>query len=378
MLNELNSENFYLEFHLQWFAAEDEGRTEQPTGRKKSKARTEGQVARSSELPQAVILLFSFLALSVFGGYQLSQIQNFMQEVFSGGYAKIPIDHNFVKIMSVNIFLLILKIAGPVLFIAMIVGYIADVAQVGFMFNFGLLKFDISKIRLNPASFFQKILISKNSAYNFLKSIVKFIIIGYVTVSVLTENYEKFINLIRLELPESLKFIWDVAYEIGIKTAIYLIIFSAFDYWWNHKQYIENLKMTKHELKDEFKQSEGDPLIKSKIREKQRMIAQRRMMKEVPKADVVITNPTHLAVAIKYDSAIMAAPIVVAKGEGFIALKIREIAEAAGVPIYEDKPLARALYEAVEIGEQIPVQLYKAVAEVLAFVYKLKNKKVFS
>ncbi|HOK41381.1 MAG TPA: flagellar biosynthesis protein FlhB [bacterium] len=369
--------NFDDIFHLQWFAAEDEGRTEEPTARKKTKAREEGQVARSQEIPQAFILLFCILALSWFGTYQSTQIKNFMYSIFSGGFGHKDIDGRFIQNLIIIISILLLKTAGPILFIALIVGYISNVVQVGFTFSTKQLKFDLKKISINPQKIISKILISKNILYNLIKSFIKLLIIGFIAGYVFINNYEKLINLVRLNLFESISFIWSLIFDITIKTSIFLIILSIFDYWWNYREYIESLKMTKHEVKDEYKQSEGDPLIKAKIREKQRMIAQRRMMKEVPKADVVITNPTHISVAIKYDSTIMAAPIVVAKGEGFIALKIREIAIAAGVPIYEDKPLARALYESVEIGEQIPVSLYKAVAEVLAFVYKLKKKKSY-
>lgn len=369
---------FYTDFHLEWFAAEDEGRTEDPTSKKKEKAKEEGQVAKSQDISQAFILLFAFLFLTLFGSYMMRQIQAFMTDVFSGGWAKHTVDVDFLYMLLINVQILLLKTLGPVFLVIIIVALACNFAQVGFMWTTKPLKPDFKKILPTPKKIMEKMLFSKQVAYNLVKSVLKLLVIGTLAVSVLVKHYEMLLNTVRLDFIASVGFIWRVIFEIGIKTSILLIVLSALDYWWNYREHIEKLKMTKHEVKDEHKQMEGDPQIKSKIREKQRMISQRRMMQDVPKADVVITNPTHLSIAILYDKSTFEAPIVVAKGEGFMALKIREIANESDVPLYEDKPLARALYESVEVGQQIPGELYKSVAEVLAFVYKLKRKKVYS
>jgi flagellar biosynthesis protein FlhB len=373
-----NEKIFNIDFHLQWFGAEDEGRTEDPTGKKKQKARGEGQIAKSQDIPQAFVLLFAFIFLSIYGKHMIRHIQNFMIDIFSGGWAKHTVDIDFIYLILINVIIVLTKTVGPVFLVIIIVALASNFAQVGFLFTTKPLKPDFKKILPTPKKIIEKLLFSKQVAYNLIKSLLKLVFIGFFAVSVLVKNYDKLLNTVRLEFTASVSFIWSVIFEIGWKTSILLIILSLLDYWWNYREHIEKLKMTKHEVKDEHKQIEGDPQIKSKIREKQRLISQRRMMQDVPKADVVITNPTHLSIAIMYDKTVSEAPVVIAKGEGFLALKIRELAAEAGVPLYEDKPLARALFESVEIGETIPVQLYKSVAEVLSFVYKLKGKRVFS
>jgi flagellar biosynthetic protein FlhB len=170
------------------------------------------------------------------------------------------------------------------------------------------------------------------------------------------------------------KMIWGILYQVTLKICIFLLILAIMDYIYQRWQYNKSLRMSKKEIRDEYKQTEGNPLIKNKIRQRQHQIAARRMMQDVPKADVVITNPTHLAIALRYDPATMAAPMVVAKGEGFIAEKIKEIAITNGVALVENRPLAQSLFKTVDIGEAVPDKLYQAVAEVLAFVYRLKRK----
>ncbi|HON56252.1 MAG TPA: EscU/YscU/HrcU family type III secretion system export apparatus switch protein, partial [bacterium] len=199
-------------------------------------------------------------------------------------------------------------------------------------------------------------------------------IVGFVAYFVIKDKINDFIGLVQIEPYNSIVFIAELTFEVIWKSALLLLIFAFVDYKFQRHQYIDKMKMTKQEVKDEYKQMEGDPQIKSKIREKQREAARRRMMQDVPKADVIIRNPTHYAVAIKYDINEMTAPTVVAKGMGFLALKIIELGEQNNVPIVVNKALARTLYDQVEIGDEIPVELYKTVAEVLAYVWKLKGK----
>jgi flagellar biosynthetic protein FlhB len=206
-----------------------------------------------------------------------------------------------------------------------------------------------------------------------VKNIVKLIIIGGVAWLVIRGEMQQFPALIHQEVGQILLFICKVAFKIILYVGLVLIILAALDYFYQRWQFEEDLKMTKQEVKDERKQTEGDPKVKSKIRSIQMEMAMRRMMEAVPEADVVITNPTHLAIAIKFDAQSMAAPIILAKGAGYVAEQIKEIAKENSVPMVEDKPLAQTLYKMVEVGDFIPVELYRAVAEILAYVYRLKG-----
>jgi flagellar biosynthetic protein FlhB len=206
-----------------------------------------------------------------------------------------------------------------------------------------------------------------------LKSNLKIILIGYTAYSFIKKNMLKIMELPRLETTIMLKNFASIAFSFVINIIVVLVVLAVMDYFFQWREYEKNLKMTKHEVKEEYKQTEGDPLVKSKIREKQRRIAMSRMIQEVPRADVIITNPTHIAVAIKYDKDSYVAPYILAKGVDIIAENIKNVGKENSVPIVENKPLARALYDTVDIGDIIPEELYEAVAEVLAYVYSLKD-----
>jgi flagellar biosynthetic protein FlhB len=206
-----------------------------------------------------------------------------------------------------------------------------------------------------------------------IKSIIKIIIVSFVAYSYLSSQVTEVLNLMDEDLLDISVFIGTAAFSVAIRICIALIILGALDYIYQRYDYEKSLRMTKQEIKDEYKQIEGNPEIKSKIKQKQRQISMRRMMQDVSKADVVITNPTHFAVALKYDAEKGSAPIVTAKGQDYIALRIKQIARENKVEIVENKQLARTIYSTVDIGEAIPAELYQAVAEILAFVYSLKN-----
>ncbi|HYE12142.1 MAG TPA: flagellar biosynthesis protein FlhB, partial [Patescibacteria group bacterium] len=263
------------------------------------------------------------------------------------------------------------KVMAPILLISALVAIVLNYLQVGFLFT---LKPLIPKInKLNPIEGFKNI-VSKRAIVELVKSILKIGIVGYVIYSYLKNNFLVIPELLVMDMEATAVFIGNAIINTGIRVAAVLIVISVFDYGFQFWEFEKNLRMSKQEIKEEFKMTEGNPQIKSKIREKQRQMSLRRMMTEVPKADVIITNPTHFAIAIKYDSTKAEAPIVLAKGKDLIAQKIKEIAKDNNIPTVENKPLAQALYKSVEIGDMVPAELYKAVAEVLAFVYSLKNK----
>lgn len=364
--------NYY--FDLQLFAAEDEGRTEDPTSRKRSKARSKGQVAKSQEIPEALMMLFGFWFFSVIGPYMFSEIFGFSRYMI-GHLHEIDLSSGGLTSLLIMVLFTFFKIVLPIMLVAVLIAFLGDYLQVGFMFTTEPLQFNLSKLIPKPGALLKRLWISKMTAWNLLKSLVKISIIGYLAYQVIRKNYGTILLTMNWDIMAALFFICRLALEIIIKAAIVLLIIALIDYRYQKYEHTESLKMTKQEVTDEHKMMEGDPLIKGVIRKRQREAAMRRMMKEVPKADVVITNPTHLAVALKYDQAHMVAPTVVAKGEDLMAERIIEVAREFGVPIIENKPLAQALYEATEIGDEIPPELYRAVAEVLSYIYQDKGKQ---
>jgi flagellar biosynthetic protein FlhB len=249
---------------------------------------------------------------------------------------------------------------------------VANVAQIGLEFHGQGLAPKFSK--LNPLAGLKRIF-SLRGLVELAKSLLKIAFVGLIAWSVMSGYISKFPSLVRLDLGEIWLFTHSAAFRIILYVSLALMVLAALDYIYQRWQYEESLKMTKQEVKDERKQSEGDPQVKSRIRALQRQTAYQRMLAEVPKSDVVITNPTHLAVALRFDSSAMIAPQVTAKGADYIAERIREVAIENGVPIVENKSLAQALYRMAEIGDYVPVDLYRAVAEVLAYVYRLKGRQ---
>jgi flagellar biosynthetic protein FlhB len=261
-------------------------------------------------------------------------------------------------------------IAAPMLIVAVVVGVVSCLPQVGWHPTTKTLKPKFSK--LNPINGIKRTF-SGTAVMNFLKSLLKMTIIGMAIYSVLKDEIEALPGLVNLTLMEAVIYIGNLAVDLGITVGGWFILVAAIDYAYTKYKHESDLKMTKYEIKQEFKESEGDPQIKGKIRHKMQEASMRRMMQSVPEADVIITNPTHFAVAIKYDREGDMAPVVVAKGVDFLAIKIKDTAREHNIEIVENKPLARALYSSVDIGKEIPQELYQAVAEILAFVYRLRN-----
>ncbi|MDQ0876426.1 flagellar biosynthetic protein FlhB [Paenibacillus sp. V4I3] len=361
------SQTFRLKLDLQWFAGD---KTEPATAKKRQDARKKGQVAKSMDLPAAFILLFSFLSFLMFGGYMKEKIVNIFRNVYENQLT-MDITAANVQVLFVDLVKQGLIILAPIFILVVLVAFIGNYAQIGFMFIGDPLMMKFNKI--NPIEGFKRIF-SLRTVMDFLKSTMKMLIIGYVVYTTLMGEKAKLLGLGHAPLESTFSFIASVTLKLGIKIGAILIVLAIFDYIYQKYEYEKSLKMSKQDIKDEYKKSEGDPLIKGKIRAKQRQMAMQRMMQEVPKADVIITNPTHFAVALKYDSNNMQAPTVIAKGADYVALKIKEVAKKNGIMTMENKPLARAIFAQVEIGDSIPAELFQAVAEVLAYVYKVKGK----
>ncbi|MBR2570498.1 MAG: flagellar biosynthesis protein FlhB [Paenibacillus sp.] len=352
---------------LQLFSQE---KTEKATPKKRQESRQKGQVAKSQELPGAGILVLTFASLMMLGGFYKDRILNLFRDPL---LERMNMDLTINNVMDYfsHLFIQFLIIMAPIFIVVMIVGAVMNYVQIGFLFTGEPLKVKFSKI--NPVEGFKK-MFSMRSLVELVKSIIKLVIIGAIAYMSLWGEQDKIIQLSHMPLPAILSFTAQLTVMLGIKIGAALCVLAIFDYMYQKYEFEKSIRMSKQDIKDEYKKMEGDPLIKSKIKERQRRMAMMRMMSEVPNADVVITNPTHFAVAIRYEGSTMEAPTVIAKGQDYVALKIRELAKDHGVITMENKPLARALFERTEIGDSIPGDLFQAVAEVLAYVYKLKGK----
>ncbi|MDQ0193475.1 flagellar biosynthesis protein FlhB [Paenibacillus wynnii] len=353
--------------NLQLFAGE---KTEKATPKKRQDARKKGQVPKSAELSGAVVLLSAVLSLSMFGGFIKERVVSLYTDVFLNRL-NMEVTPDNVTLLLNEYGVQILILLAPLLGITFIVAIVVNLAQVGFMATGEGITPKFSKI--NPIKGFKNI-VSMRSFVEFLKSIFKLVIISYLVYSTIWAQKSDFASLSHIGLDGIFKFAAAMTVKLGIKIGAALMVMAALDYMYQRYEHEKSLKMSKQDIKDEYKKSEGDPLIKGKIRERQRRMAMQRMMQEVPNADVIITNPTHFAVALKYDGSKMEAPQIVAKGQDFVALRIRELAKEHGIMTMENKPLARALFQRAEIGDIVPADLFQAVAEVLAYVYKLKGK----
>jgi len=361
-----------LQLNYQLFASGGAAdKTEQATPKKKDDARKKGQVFQSREMSASLILLIMIVSMKAFGPVIYGEITKYMKKAFTE-YLTVPgaIDVSIIAKLYVDGIMVLAKTTLPLLLIAVLSALIVGYAQVGILFTFETLK--VQGDRINPLSGFKRIF-SLRSVVELVKSIIKILIVGWVAYSYLMSKTNEVITLMNAGLLEILSFIGEAAFTVALRICVAMLIVGLLDYMYQRYDYEKNLMMTKQETKDEYKQSEGNPEIKSKIKQKQRQMSMKRMMQDIPKADVVITNPTHFAVAIKYDALKSSAPFVVAKGQDFIALRIKQIAIDNKVQIVENRPLARTLFSTVDIGEAIPADLYQAVAEILAFVYNLKN-----
>lgn len=358
--------------NLQLFAGGAEDKTEKATPKKRQDARKKGQVFQSREITSSALLLFLFLALRVLGNSIYKQLSGFITKTVTE-YTAIDKLYmpDIIKKSFTDGIIVFLSVAGPLFAVAIITVYVLGYAQVGFLLTLEPLKPNFS--RISPLSGIKR-MFSFRSVVELLKAVLKIVIVGYVAYSYINGQTQAIISLMDTEISSIGVYICQSVLNLAIKICVVLLIIGVFDYMYQWWDYEKSMRMTKQEVKEEYKQTEGNPEIKQKIKQKQRQISMRRMMQEVPMADVIITNPTHLACALKYDSKVSPAPVLVAKGQDYIAMRIKEIAKENDVEIVENKPLARTIYDTVEIGNAIPPELYQAVAEVLAFVYNLKGK----
>ncbi|MBI9103221.1 MAG: flagellar biosynthesis protein FlhB [Spirochaetales bacterium] len=356
---------------LQWFAAEDEGRTEEPTEQKLRKAREDGKVAKSADLTSALILLFAVITLAVTGKYMMGTMKEMLQFFLS----RAPeIDASTTRVLATAFFNFYFRIIAPIVIVSFVAALMGNILQVGFLFTTKPITPDFSKIVPKIGKWFQRSFASSEAAFNLMKSIVKVAIIAALAYLNITSKLQDIVDLLNGTFLTAIQTVAGLAFRIMLEAAILMLVFALADYYFQKKQHLESLKMSKHEIKEERKQADGDPLVKGRLKQRMRDLLSNNMMRNVPEADVVVTNPTHFAVAMQYKyGGEMPAPRVVAKGQDNIALKIREIAGENNVPIIENRPLARALYAEVEIGEVIPEQYYETMAIIIKQVYEMKG-----
>ena len=357
-----------LRLNLQFFAGE---KTEKATPKKRQDSRKKGQVLKSQDVTSAILLLSVFLFLFFSAGFMRDRFFVFFHQAFKE-YITIPkLDEAQALLIYNDVLIQMAFILLPVMLIAVVAGIAGNVFQFGLLLTGEPLKVDLKKI--DPIKGFKRIF-SIRAIVELMKSVLKISFIGTTTTLIVMSNIDKVLGLAFKSPWDTLTTVGQLTALMGITAALVLLFISLLDFMYQKFDYEKNLRMSKQDIKDEYKNSEGDPIIKSRIKQRQREMAMRRMMQEVPNADVVITNPTHYAIALKYKDGDMDAPIVVAKGVDFIAQKIKLIAKEHDIVMVENRPLARSLYEDVEIGGRIPEEFFKVIAEILAYVYRIQRK----
>ncbi|WP_026701075.1 flagellar biosynthesis protein FlhB [Salibacterium aidingense] len=358
-----------LTLDLQYFQQE---KTERATPKKRQETREKGQVAKSTDVNTALILLAVFLFMFIYARVLGTHLYDTMQTVFTE-YMLWEITEETIPAIFHELALETALVIAPVMLVALVFGAGASMLQVGFLFSPEAIKFKPSKI--NPLSGIKRIF-SVRALVEFLKSMLKITLVGTLAFTIIWLNLDSLMFLNQKSVADGFGEISRLTGLIGVCVALLLLFLSIPDYLYQRHDHEKQIKMSKQDVKDENKKMEGDPQIKSKRRKQQMDMATQRMMQEVPQADVVITNPTHFAVALSYEEDKMAAPKVTAKGADFVAYRIRTIGRRNDVILVENKHLARSLYDQANIGDEVPEELFKAVAEVLAYVYRLKNELV--
>ena len=346
-------------------------KTEKATPKKRREARERGQVFKSVELVTAFSLMVMFGVLSIFGKTILDNTKELMISFFNTG-------ENIPKVVGISAlspylskaFVQFLMIMVPLLLAAFLAALVFNYLQVGFLFSTKAMKPKMERISL-LAGF--KRIFSKRTLVELVKSIIKITVLGVVAYDAYMAKIKEMPMLMWANILTSAQATVDILISVAFQLGIALAIIAPFDFLYQWWKYEKDLMMTKQEIRDEYRLTEGDPQIKGKIRQKQRQISAMRMMQAVPNADVIITNPTHYAIALKYDETKHSAPVILAKGKDYIARKIREIALDNKIEIIENKPLAQYLYFFCDIGDEVPEEMYRAVAEILAYVYKIKH-----
>lgn len=348
----------------------DQEKTERATPKRREDARKKGQVAQSKEIPSALILL-SALGFFFFGGpWMFQELSGYTRQLLQNLGTLHLEDVSTLHAFVIDVFRHILKLLSPLMLTVLLAGIAGNIVQVGFSFKEEALTPKLTK--LNPITGLGK-LVSLRSGVELIKSLYKILLIGGIAFFLVRQEIKGIPDLMQTGVGEIVGFIARVSFRIGLYVSLAMMVLACLDYIFQRWKHEKDLRMSKQEVKDEAKQRELDPKIKGRIRSIQLQLARQRMMEKVPEATVVVTNPTHLAVALKFDAKKMTAPLVVAKGADFIAERIKELAREHAIPMVENKPLARTLYKTVDVGHTIPGELYRAVAEILAYVYRLKG-----
>jgi flagellar biosynthetic protein FlhB len=360
------------EMDLQWFAAEDEGRTEEPSEYKIRKAREEGRVAKSQELVSALVLLFPAVTIL----FLAPQILRTSVELLRFFFLRInELDPVHDRVVAAAFFRYFIRLALPIVLSAMAAAIFSNVVQTGLLFTTKPLTPDFSKIVPRFGRYFQRTLFSMEGLFNFFKSVFKMAIIGITSFVLIRSHARELANLQTAGLWLGLTTVAGLAIRMLIISALLMLLLAIPDIFFQRWQYRESLKMTVQEVKEERKMYEGDPHIRAKIQQRMREFMSRNMAANVEKADVVITNPTHFAVALEYDRDTMMAPQLTAKGADELAFKIKSIAREYEVPIVENKPLARALYAEVDVGRTVPMEYWERIADILAYVQRIDRER---
>ena len=345
-------------------------KTEEPTPKKKKDARKQGNIAKSAEVNKAMTFIAILVVIYMMSGSIISELQGFIVNILSGDFS-MTMNDNTIKILMFKVMMSFMKIVLPISLIIMVFGILGSLIQTGLFFSMESLKPKFSK--LNPLTGLKN-MFSMKAIVNLIKSMVVICIMIYLGYSFMSKNFEGIIKSGDIYLPYLFNIVLDLIKSILTSITLAVAVVAALDYGYEKFSHKKGLKMTKQEVKEEYKQMEGDPHIKGKIKQKQRQMANQRMMQAVPSSTVIVTNPTHISIAIRYEQGKDTTPIVVAKGVDEVAFRIREIAKSHDIPIIENVPLARLIYKEVDIDQEIPEEMYKAVAEVLVAVYKIKNK----
>ncbi len=356
--------------HLQWFAAEDEGRTEDPTEQKIRKAREEeGKVAKSADVTSAIMLVLATLTIAVLSRW----LWNTMLEMV-GFFVRQTGEINprsEAGVLAAAFYSYLIRLSLPVAAVCFVAALAGNLMQVGFMFTPKPITPDPKRIAPNFGKWIKRSFGGEEAAYNMAKNLGKIFLILLVSVLTVQPQIGRLIRLVDGTPYHGVILIAELAFRILLWTGVIFLVLSLFDYFFQKRQHLESLKMTKQEVKEERKTYEGDPHIRSRLRQRMQEVLSRNMMQKVPTADVVVTNPTHFAVALEYDRRTMEAPTVTAKGQDHVAQRIKALAAENDVPVIENKPLARALHDEVEIGDLVPERYYEAVVAVLKHVYAL-------
>jgi flagellar biosynthetic protein FlhB len=364
--------NDFSRIHLQWFAPEDEGKTEEPSEYRLKKEREEGRVPKSPDLVAAIGLLLTALSLAIIGPWMFSTLRDMtrwfllmsieIDPVTESG----PLGFAFLSYFS--------RIVLPIALVAMVAGIFGNLLQTGFLFTTKPLKPDFKKIVPRFGQYFQRTLFSGEALFNLVKSLFKILVIGIVAYLNIMSETPRLARLFTSTVWNSAIFVSGIVIRIILEAALLMLVLAIPDYIFQRSQFKKRLKMTKQEVKEERKMFEGDPMIKGRLKERMREIMSKNMAINVPKADVVITNPTHFSIAVEFDPFTMAVPTVTAKGADEMAFRIRTIARENGVPIIENRPLARALFKDSDVGDPVPEAYYEAISKILAHVARIDKR----